>query len=322
MRQIRGVLLSALAMVAAGEAIAQSGYPEKAIRILVGFPAGSTVDVAARILGPKLAEAMGKPVVVDNVAGVAGNIAADRVAKAAADGHTLGLATNSQITVNPSLYPLPYDPIRDLVPVSQVYVSANVLVVHNSVPAKTLNELIVLAKQQPGALTYASGGGGSSPHVAGEMLKSVARLDIRHVPYKGVVAAVPDLIAGRVNMMFAPTVVVLPGVRDGRLRALAVTSLKRASALPNLPTIDESGFPGFEVTLWGGVVAPAGTPAAIVRKLYSETVRALALADVRSKLAEGGMEVVGSTPEEFAAVIRAEIPKWASLFREAGIKAD
>jgi tripartite-type tricarboxylate transporter receptor subunit TctC len=316
-----GVLLVALA-IAAGEAAAQASYPEKLIRILVGFPAGSTVDVAARVLAQKLAESMGKPVVVENVAGAAGNIAADRVAKAAPDGYTLALATNSQITVNPSLYALPYDPVKDLMPVSQVYVSANVLVVHNSVPARTLGELIALARMQPGTLTYASGGGGSSPHVAAEMFKSMVRLDIRHVPYKGVVTAVPDLISGRVNMMFAPTVVVLPGIKDGRLRGLAVTSLRRAAALPDLPTIAEVGYPGFEVTLWGGVIVPAGTPAAIVRKLHLETTRALALGEVRAKLGEGGMEVVASSPEEFSRVIRAEIPKWAALFREAGIKAD
>ena len=323
----RKLVLAAAALLVAAtsttpDATAQTNYPEKPIRVVVGFPPGSTLDVGARLLAQKLAEALGKPVIVENITGAAGNIAADKVAKAAPDGYTLAFAANAQITVNPSLYNLPYDPAKDFAPISQVYLAPNVLVVGNATPAKTFQELVALAKAQPSTLTYASGGGGSSPHIAAELLKSMARLDIRHVPYKGMVAAIPDLLADRVAMMFAPISIVLPSVRDGRLRPLAVTSLRRSSTFPDMPTVDESGIPGFEVIIWGGLLAPAGTPAPIIRKLQLETVRALALPDTRGTFARTGMETIGNSPEEFAAVIKSEIPKWAKLIRESGIKAD
>jgi tripartite-type tricarboxylate transporter receptor subunit TctC len=316
-------LVVAMAAIAAvSHAAAQGRYPEKAIHLLVGFPAGSTADVAGRLIGQKWSEAMGKPVVIENLAGAAGNIALERVVKAAPDGYTLALAVNAQLTVNPSLYKLAYDPARDLAPISQLYVAANFLVVPPAVPAKTFDELLALARAQPGTLTFASGGGGSSPHIAAELLKFAARLDIRHVPYKGVVAGVPDLLAGRVTMMFAPSTVALPPVRSGKLRALAVTSLKRSSALPDVPTVAESGFPGFEATLWGGVVAPAGTPAAVIQKLHVESVSALRQAEVQARLAETGLEPVGNSPAEFALVIKSEIPKWAKLIAESGMRPD
>jgi len=308
--------------MAAGDAAAQSNYPTKPVRIIVGFPVGSSADFAARLLGQKLTEALGKPVVVENVAGAAGNIATERVAKAAPDGYTLASTTISQIIINPSLYRLPFDPVKDFAPISQVYVSPNILVVHNAVPAKSFRELLALAKAQPGGLTFASGGSGSSPHLAGELLKSMARIDIREVPYKGVVAALPDLLGGRVTMMFSPISVALPLVREGNLRALAVTSLRRSSAVPDLPTIDESGFPGFEVTLWGGLLTPAGTQATIIRRLHLETVKVLALADVRAKFADLGLETIGNSPDEFAAAIKSEIPRWAKVIKESGIKPD
>jgi tripartite-type tricarboxylate transporter receptor subunit TctC len=316
------VAISALVSVSVPCALGQERYPEKAIRMLVGFPAGSTADVAARLIGQRYSEAMARPVVVENIAGAAGSIALERVAKAAPDGYTLALAVNAQLTVNPSLYKLAYDPASDLAPVSQLYLATNVLVVPLAVPAKNLDELVALARAQPGALTFASGGGGSSPHIAAELLKSVARLDLRHVPYKGVVAGVPDVLAGRVTMMFAPSTVALPPVRAGKLRALAVTSLKRSPALPDVPTVAESGFPGFEATIWGGLVAPAGTAASVIQRLHAEAVSALKAPDVQSRLAEAGLEPIGSTPAEFAAVIRAEIPKWAKLIAESGIRPD
>jgi len=322
MKQILAVILSVSAIVAAGHAAAQTNYPEKPIRIIVGFPAGSSPDITARHLGQKLAESWAKSVVVDNVPGAAGNIAAERVAKAAPDGYTLALAVNAQVIINPSLYKLPYDPVRDFAPVSQVGVSPNILVVHSVVPAKTLRELVTLARARPGEITFASGGSGSSPHLAAELLKTAAGLDILHIPYKGVIVAVPDLLAGRVMMMFSPISVVLPLVRDGKLRPLAVTSLRRSPVAPNVPTIDESGYPGFEATVWYGLLAPAGTTATIVRKLHLETVRVLALPEVRAKLADLGMEVIGNSPEEFAAVIKSEIPKWAKLLKDSGIKVD
>jgi len=311
-----------LALLVVENPAAQTNYPEKPIRMVVGLPPGSQPDTIARLLGQKLAEAWGKPVLIDNITGAAGNIAADRVAKAAPDGYTLGLLSQTQIVVNPSLYKLAYDPVKDFAPVSQVTLSPNVLVMHNAVLAKSVKELVAFAKAQPGGLTFASGGSGSGTHLAAELLKSVAGLDIRHIPYKGVTAAIPDLLAGRVTMMFSPIQSVLPLVREGKLRALAVTSLGRAPTFPELPTIAESGYPGFEVTLWNGLLAPAATPATIVRKLHLETVKALALPDLHAKLADLGMEGIGNSPDEFAAVIKSGIPKWAKVIKESGIKPD
>lgn len=302
--------------------LAQASYPEKPIRLLVGFPPGSSADAVARLFGHELGEAMGKPIVVDNVTGAAGNIAAERVAKAAPDGYTLGLLGEGQLVINPSLYRLAYDPVTDLAPVSRVALSPNLLVVNNGVSANSFVELIALARAKPGELTFASGGNGSAPHMAAVLLNSVAGLDIRHIPYKGVVAAIPDLLAGRVTLMFSPIAIVLPQVREGKLRALAVTSLSRSSAVPNLPTIAESGFPGFEYTVWYGLLAPAGTPSTIIRELNLEAAKVLSGADLRSKLADLGLETNASSPDEFAAFIKAEIPKWAKVMKDAGIKPD
>jgi tripartite-type tricarboxylate transporter receptor subunit TctC len=321
-RRFTFTVAAVLAISGASNATGQTIYPERPVRIVVGFPSGSALDVGARLLAQRLAEPLGKPVVVENITGAAGNIAVERVSKAVPDGYTLAFASNTQMTINPSLYNLSYDPVRNFAPISQVYFAPNVLVVGNAVPAKTLQQLVSLAKAQPGTLTYASGGGGSAPHMAAELLKSMAALDIRQIPYKGVVAAIPDLLAGRVTMMFAPISAVLPTVRDGKLRALGVSSLRRASTLPDVPTIDESGIPAFEVTIWGGLLAPAGTPMPIIRKLQVETVRAVALPEFRDKLAAIGMDTVGNSPEEFAGVIKSEIPKWATLIKASGIKAD
>jgi tripartite-type tricarboxylate transporter receptor subunit TctC len=321
MKCASGLIFAFLALTA-GSSVAQSNYPDRPIRMLVGFPPGSSADIVARLLGQRLTEQLGKPVTVENLAGAAGNIAAERVAKAAPDGYTLAFAAHAQLITNPSLYKLGFDPLKDFAPISQVYTSPNVLVVANSVPAKSVQELLALARAQPGTLTFASGGSGSSPHLAGEMLKSMAGVDIRHIPYKGVVAAIPDLLGGRVTMMFSPMPIVLPLVREGKLRALAVTSLKRSMAARELPTMDESGARGYEVTLWGGLLAPAGTPAPIVRKLQLETAKALALPDVHARLADLGMETIGDSPEEFAATIRSELPKWAKLIKDAGIKPE
>jgi len=320
MKQTLGVILAGAIMATTGNSAAQ--YPAKPIHLVTGFPAGSSADIAARLLGQQFAEALGQPVLVENVTGAAGNIAAERVAKAAPDGYTLAFAAAAQIVTNPSLYRLSFDPVKDFAPISQVYASPNVLVVHNAVAAKSVQELLSLARAQPGALTFASGGSGSSPHLAGELLKSMTGVDIRDVPYKGVVAAIPDLLGGRVTMMFSPVAAILPQVREGKLRALAVTSVKRSPALPGVPTLDESGVRGFEVTLWGGLLAPAGTPAAIIGKLHSETVKALARADVRARFSDFGLETIGNSPDEFAAIIKSEIPLWAKLIKESGIKAD
>ena len=321
MKRISGLVFGLLAPLIAGSPAAQTAYPEKPVHLVVGFPPGSAPDIIARLLGEKFSAAFGKPVVVENLPGAAANIAAERLAKAAPDGYTLGLLGQS-IVVNPSLYKLAYDPIKDFSPVSQVALSPYILVVHNAVPAKSVRELVALAKAQPGGLTYASGGSGSATHIVAELFKSAAGLDIRHIPYKGVVAAIPDVIAGRVTMMFSPIVGTLPLAREGKLRALAVTSSTPSSAAPELPTIAAAGYPGFGFTIWYGLLAPAGTPAQIVRKLHLETVNALAQTDVRTKLAGLGMEEIGNSPDEFAAAIRFEIPKWAKVIRESGIKPD
>ena len=321
MKRISGLMLGLLTLLVAGSPVAQTTYPEKPIHLIVGFPPGSAPDAVARLLSEKFAQTWGKAVTTENVPGAAANIAADRIAKAAPDGYTLGLLGQS-IVVNPSLYKLAYDPVKDFAPVSQVAVSPYILVVHNAVPANSIKELVALAKAQPGGLTFASGGSGSATHIAAELFKSAASIDIRHIPYKGVVAAIPDVLGGRVTMMFSPMVGVLPLAREGKLRALAVTSLRRSSAAPELSTIAESGYPGFEFTIWYGLLAPANTSATIVRKLHLETVNALAHADLRAKFAGLGMEVIGSSPDEFAAVIKSEIPMWAKVIKRSGIKAD
>ncbi|OGA11761.1 MAG: hypothetical protein A2W68_06170 [Betaproteobacteria bacterium RIFCSPLOWO2_02_64_14] len=319
--RLSAFLFGLSALLIMGSPAAQMTYPEKPIRLVVGFPPGSQPDTVARLLGPRFAEAWGKPVVIDNAAGAGGKIAADRVAKAAPDGYTLGLLGEGQIAISPNLNKVAFDPVKDFAPVSQISMSSRILVVHNAVLANSVKELVALARAQPGGLTFASSGSGGAPHMAAELFKSAARLDIRHIPYKGVNLAIPDLLGERVTMMFGLSSV-LALAREGKLRALAVTSLRRSSAAPELPTIDESGYPGFEFTSWSGLLAPARTPVAIVRKLHLETVKALALPDLRAKLADLGLETIGNSPDEFAAVIKSEIPKWAKVIKESGIKSD
>ena len=320
MNRVSAVLGGLLALLVAASPAAQRTYPEKPIHIVVGFPPGTQIDAVARLLGNELAGTLGKAVVVDNVTGVSGNIAADRVAKAAPDGYTLGFLGHGQVVINPVLYRTALDPARDFAPISMAYVSTVLLVINNAVPAKSVKELVALAKAQPGDLTYASLGSGSPQHLAAELFKSVAGLDIRHIPYKG--TPLPDLLGGRVTMMFSPIGTVLPLVRDGKLRALAVTSTRRSAVAADFPTIDESGYPGFEVTIWSGLVAPAGTPPAIVDMLHRESAKALARPDLREKLAELGLEAIGSSPDEFAKVIKSEIPKWAEVIKVSGMKPD
>jgi tripartite-type tricarboxylate transporter receptor subunit TctC len=319
MKAMRAVVAVLSALLAAAPAAAQTSYPEQAIRILVGFPPGGPPDIAARLLGEKFSEAWGRAVVVENATGSGGNVAVERVIKAAPDGYTL-LMANSAIAINPSLYDrLPYDPVRDLAPISLAVVTPIILVVHADVPAKNVPELIALARAHPGTLTFGSAGGGTPSRLAGELFRSMAAIDIRHVPYRGNPALLPDLLAGRISMAFPNTAVVLPQMQSGKLRALAVTSPKRTAAMPDLPTLAESGLPGFDATAWFGLVAPAGTPAAIIDKLHRETARVLSLPDVRRRLDDLGMEVVANSPAEFSAVIAAEIPRWAKLIRDAGV---
>ena len=322
MKRISAVLFALLALLSAGASVAQSSYPGKPVRVIVGFPPGSQPDMVARLLGAKLAEALGNSVVIENVTGAAGNIAAERVARAAPDGCTVGLLSQTHLVVNPSLHKPPHDPVGDFAPVSQIALSPNMLVVTNSLRADTLGELVALAKSRPGILTFASSGSGSGTHMAAESFRARAGIEITHIPYKGVVAAIPDLVSGRVTMMFSPIPVVLPLVREGKLRALAVTSATRSSAAPQVPTVAASGYPGFEATNWYGIVAPAATPAVIVNRLHDAIATVLALPDLHGRLTELGLEVIGNSPEEFAAAIKAEIPRWAKVIKDANIKPE
>jgi tripartite-type tricarboxylate transporter receptor subunit TctC len=320
MKTLLAATFGAIACILSPGIGAQAAFPERPVHLIVGFPAGSQPDIVARLLAQQLEGTLGNPVIVDNVTGAAGNIAADRVAKGAPDGHTVGLLSQTHLAVNPSLYKLPYDALRDFAPVSQVVSSPALLVVPASLSPRNLAELVALAKARPGELTFASSGTGTGTHMAAELFKSTAGIDLRHVPYRGVVAALPDVVSGRVSMMFSPIPVVLPLVRQGELRALAVTSLRRSTAVPDIPTVAESGYPEFEATNWYGVVAPAGTPASIVLKLHAATIAALASPELRTRLDGLGMQVIGNSPDEFAAAIRREIPQWAAVIERAGIK--
>jgi tripartite-type tricarboxylate transporter receptor subunit TctC len=312
-----------LSLLGAGHAPAQTGYPEQTVRILVGFPAGTAPDVAARIVADKFAQNWGKPVVVENITGASGNIAVDRAAKSPRDGYTLLMGGNSSLIMSVSLTDkLPFDPVKDFAPISQIFVAANLLVVHPDVPAKSIAELVALARSKPGELTYGHTGPGSSQHLAGELFKYMAKVSIQPVGYRGSTAVLPDLLAGRLTMSFSNVVNAAPLVREGRLRAFAVSSRKRSVAAPDLPTMDESGYPGFEAVPWFGLLAPAGTPQAITDKVHQETVRVLRQPDVRKKFEDAGLDVIGSSPAEFAEVIRSEIPYWAKIIKEAGIKAE
>ena len=310
-----------LVLLAAGMASAQSSYPNRPVKILVGFTPGTAPDLVARILADRFAEVFGTPFVVENIPGAGSNIATERVAKAPADGYTLLMGGNSSLVINPSLYEtLPFDPLRDFAPISQVFIAANVLAVPSALPIKTVAELVALAKAEPGKLSYAHAGVGTSQHLAAELFKYMAHIDIAAVPYRGTTALMPDLLAGRVTLSFANIVNVVPLAREGKLRALAITSIKRSALAPDLPTMAESGFPGFEAVPWFGLFAPAGTPKDVLDKLHGETVKVLAMPEVRKKFDDLGLEPVGNTPVEFAAVIRKETPEWAKLINDAGIK--
>jgi tripartite-type tricarboxylate transporter receptor subunit TctC len=315
-------LVAAMPMLVAAPTVsAQSAYPNRPVKILVGFTPGTAPDLAARILADRFAEVWGSPFVIENVPGAGSNIATAQVAKATADGYTLLMGGNSSLVINPSLYEtLPFDPVKDFAPISQVFVAANVLAVPSELPIKSVADLVALAKASPGKLSYGHAGVGTSQHLAGELFKHMAHVEIAAVPYRGTTALMPDLLAGRITMSFANIVNVVPLARQGKLRALAITSIKRSPLAPELPTMAESGYPGFEAVPWFGLVAPVGTPKDVLDKLYAETVKTLAMPDVRKKFDELGIEPVGNTPAEFAAVIRKEIPEWAKVVKDAGIK--
>lgn len=313
-------LMAALTLVsAAGAANAQNNYPDHPVHVLVGYPPGGPVDIIARIMSDRLAALWGQPAVIENITGAGGNIAADRAVHAAADGYTLLMSTNAQLVVNPSLYKMTFDPARDLTPISLAVYSPNILVVPNDVPVKSVKELVDYLHGHPGK-TFASAGVGTTQHLAGELFKTMAQVDIQHVPYRGAGPIIPDLLAGRITMFFGAISPLIPLVRQGKIRALAVTSEKRFPATPELPTMIEAGYPGFVSVLSMGLVAPAGTPPAIVEKIHKDCVKVLAMPEVRDKLANIGMEVIGGTPKEFAAAMATERPQWAKVIKDAGIK--
>ncbi len=319
MTLIRSALV-ALVLIAASGAHAQT-WPDRAIRIVVGFTPGSATDISARMFAQKLGDALNAAVTVENIPGGGGSIGAERVARAPADGYTLYWGANGAMTINPSLQSNPvFDPQRDLSPITRLLVSPSILAVNNDVPAKSVAELIALAKAQPGKLSYASPGTGTPQHIAGEVLKKLAGIDVVHVPYRG--ANFTDVIGGRVTMTFQNAGAILPSVREGKLRALAVTSRERSPNMPEYPTMAEQGVKDFEVTSWFGLLAPAGTPTAVIDRLHREAVRIVAQSDMREKFALIGLDVVTDPPQEFAAIIRADTLKWAKIIKDAGIKAE
>ena len=314
-------LLAAVLAAAAAVAGAQN-YPAKPVRVVVTFPPGSGADIVARTITPRLAEAYGQQFVIDNRAGASGNLGAEIAAHAAPDGYTL-LFTPASVASSQALYQkLGYNLQKDLDPIALIASAPFVLVVHPSLPVKTVKDLIALAKAKPGQLLYASTGNGGSPHLATELFKIEARIDIVHIPYKGTPPAVTDLIAGQVSMMFANTLSVLPYVNSGRLRALAISSAKRSAAAPALPTIAETGMPGFEASTWFGMLAPTGTPKDIVVRLNSEIRKIVQTKNVHAALIAQGADPIGSTAEEFRARIRADIEKWARTIKAAGVRAE
>ena len=315
MRFVCGLLLAFVALAAQAQP-----YPSKPLRIVVPFAPGGSTDIVARILAERLAGPLGQPVTVENRAGAAGNIGGEAVARSAPDGYTLLMATTGVMAINNALYKsMTYDAAKDLEPVVFTTSITNVLSVPPEIPAKSVTELVALAKAQPGRLSFASSGAGSSTHLSGELFKSMAGIDVLHVPYKGSGQALVDLMAGRVSMIFDNMPSVLPYIRGGKLRGLAVTGAKRSAAMPELPTIAEAGVPGYESLSWSGIAVAAGTPADIVQRLNREVGSVLAVSDVRQKLTELGAEPVGGPPEAFAAHVRSEREKWGRLVRERNI---
>jgi len=298
-----------------------SPFPSKPIRIVVALASGGGVDTTARFIGQRFTDAWGQQVVVENRPGAGGTIAAELVARSAPDGHTL-LVNSSGHVITASLYRLSYDPVRDFAPITLAALSPSVLVVHPSLPVRSVKELVALARARPGELLWSSSGTGSAQHLAMELFVRLAGVKMLHVPYKGTAPSITDLIGGRVSVTTASIVSTMPQVRAGRLRAIAVTSNKRSQAQPDLPTVAESGVPGFGVDQWYGLFAPAGTPKEIVARLYGEVSRSLSQPEVREKLLGVGLEVVGSTPESFTDYARAEMNRWAKLVRESGVKVE
>jgi tripartite-type tricarboxylate transporter receptor subunit TctC len=319
---MRRFLLCLLAAVVPAIALAQA-YPAKPIHLIVPFPPGGINDVLARVTGQKLSESLGQGVVVENRPGAGGTIGSNAVAKAPADGYTLLFGATSTVAVSPHLYKnVPYDPIADFAPIVEIASVGSLLVVNPAVPATSVRELVALARARPGSLTFGSAGSGASQHMGGELLKSMAAIDIVHVPYKGGAPAMTDLVAGQISFMVEPIPTALPHVKSGRVRALAVSTPRRSAALPELPTISESGYPGYDLTIWFGLLAPARTPPEVIARINADMVKILAGADMRERLSAQGAEPVGGTPETFAAHIRSEVARWGDVVKTSGAKVD
>lgn len=297
-------------------------YPSKPVRFMVGYPPGGSSDVSARVIGPKLAERLGQPVIIDNRAGAGGIIGVETVAKSAADGYTIGFGPMGMLAVNATLHPnLPYDPLKDLAPITLSMILPQIVVANAAIPVNSIQELIAYAKTRPGQLGYGTAGNGTAPHMAGAMLALMAGIDLFHVPYKGGHAAATDLIGGQIPFAVIDLASAKSFARVGRIRELAVTSARRTSLAPEIPTVAESGLPGFEMPSWFGIIAPAGTPAAIIARLNADLVAVLKSPDVHEKMTSAGVEPISSTPEEFAVFLRKEIQKYAQLIKSAGIKS-
>jgi tripartite-type tricarboxylate transporter receptor subunit TctC len=313
----KSVTVTALVFAAAA-AFAQS-YPSRVVRMVVAYPPGGSIDVVARLVNQRLTTAFGQQFIIDNRAGAAGNIGTDYVAKAPNDGYTLLMGSAASISSAPAVYAkLPYDPVRDLAPIIQVANQPNVLTAHPSVPARTLKEFIAIAKANPGKFNYGSSGIGASQHMTAELFAMLTGVKIEHIPYKGGTPAMTDLISGQIDFMFTPAPNAIAFVKSGKIRGIAVTSLKRSSALPELPTMDESGLKGFELLGWIGLLGPAGTPREIVDRLNADINKMLA-GDIRPRLTDLGLDAVGGTPEQFAAFIRQDIAKYVKIVKVAGI---
>jgi tripartite-type tricarboxylate transporter receptor subunit TctC len=323
-RRIAALALAAVAALAMGAAgAAQPDFPSKPVRFIVPFAPGGSTDTLARTLSVKLTDSLGQQVVVDNRPGANGNIGMEIVARANPDGYTIVLGYISNLGTGPSLYKkLPYDPVKDYAPVTQIASAPNIVVLHPSVPAKSFREFIAYAKANPGKVSYATAGVGSIGHLSGVLLDQLAGIDMVHVPYKGSGQAVNDILGGHVQMMISGMSSVIQHVKSGRLRPIAMTSLERSPAAPDVPTIAEQGFPGFEGTAWYGVLAPAGTPPPVVNRLNADILKALKQPDVRERLGAVGFDIVGGTPEQFGAYIKTEIAKWAKVVKAAGIKPE
>ena len=322
MKHVMRCLLIAALVAASASAWAQA-YPAKPVRMIVGFPPGGPSDIVARTVAQKLTASLGQTVIVENRAGAGGVIATEQVAKSPADGYTLIHGTIGGIAVAMSLNPnRGYDTLRDLAPITQTVTVTNILITHPSVPAKSVKELLVLARARPGGLNYGSSGAGTVTHLAGELLKHLARVDITHVAYKGSAPSLTALLAGEVDLSYENSLITLPHIRSGRVKALAVTGSQRSRLLPDLPTIAEAGLPGYGASGWYGLLAPAATPRPVIGRLHAEAVKALRLPDVVERLSGQGAEPVGNTPEDFSAFIRSEIDKWANLVKAANMRVE